>query len=312
VVGDVITDAEANIVHAELAAALGLDTPALEVRFVFNQAGEIEKAYYVMRKVEGKQLAELSAAEIFLYKEELSRHRALAILINDYDRKIDNYMITPDGRLFAIDAGMADVTGARAVSFRGLDDKMFLEGAWGQDHWLSRSYKDEISSNLGAGAPKVELWSPEEAFARKNIVAEEALTYNAAKPVIDKIDDLLKDEDKLRKLLDGCFRKIHGTEQEIQLKAARLFDDMRIAKMPITEAEARSRVIGRLNEKIARKVNDAHEALKIRGSHLEDVMRRLNKRNAVPLPTVRWIKRAEWNELVDAVTDQQNVLAMAA
>jgi len=284
---DVITDVENNIVHADLAAELELDTPAIEARLVFNDDGSVQKAFYVMRKVEGKQLAELSAAEIFLFKEELSRHRALAILINDYDRKIDNYIVTADGRLFAIDAGVADVTGARALSFRGLDDQMFLEGAWGQDHWLSRSYKDEICSDLGPNAPKIELWSPNETFHRKNIVAEEALTFNAAKKTIDDIQKLVNDEPRLRKLLDGSFRKIHGTEREIQVKTQKLMEDMRVAKSPITAEEARKRVVARIEEKIQDKVKGTIDAIKARASHLDDVMRHLNKRNAITPPMAR-------------------------
>lgn len=220
-----MSDAENSIVHAALAAALELDTPGIEVRVLINeQTGLIDKVYYVMRRVEGTRLDKKTAAEIFLVRDQLAKHRALAQWINDYDRKIDNYFITPDGRVYALDAGCADVTGARATSFGGLDDAMFNEGAYGRDHWLSRSYKDEICGKDAAGqplfekAPKIEVWEPHEEFCRKNLVAEEALTYNDAQSTIDAIHELVADEPKLPKILDDALRKIHGTEREIEVK----------------------------------------------------------------------------------------------
>jgi hypothetical protein len=172
-------------------------------------AGNVEKLYLVSRRVEGRSLSELTAGEIFLFKEELAQHRALSILLGDYDRKLDNYFVSKDGRLIAIDAAWADVRGEIARR-EGLppDDPFYMEGANGRDHWLSRFFKDEAF--LGPGAPVTELWTPERVFSRKGLVAEEALTYQDAKPAIDRILVLVANEPKLRGILEGSFKKIYG------------------------------------------------------------------------------------------------------
>ncbi len=266
-----------------LRGRLGFDVPAMDVRFVYDAQGQVEQAIYVMRKVEGQQLADLSAAEIFLYKEELSRHRALAVVIGDYDRKIDNYLITKDGRLIPIDAGLADVTGdrVRAAGF-GVDADFTMEGGAGRDHWYSRFYKNELQE--GKSAARVELWSPNEEFARKGLVAEEALTYQAAKPTVQAIDELVKDESRLRGILEGSFEKIYATEPEIQKLAERLRSNPLAANK--TVEELRSLAAQRIKGQIEDRVDQAVELLRARGAKLDRVMQGLNQRNAIPLSSL--------------------------
>jgi len=289
----VLNDVEGNVVHGDLIGALNADlgkdlalnTPAFELRLVYDEKGEVlQKAVYVMRKVKGMTLDELTAAEVFQLRDQLSRHRALSVLINDYDRKIDNYIMTSDGRLFALDAGIADPMGQRFFNGR-FDDPLIMEGGFGRDHWLSRSYKDELcgkdsqGNRLLANAPKIQVWSPYESFARKNLVAEEALTHSAAKPVIDAIGKLLGDKPRLRNILDGSFRKIYGTEAEIQRRIQAFVARNARPGQAIDMAEIRNRTVEVVNREIEKKVNDCVATLEARGKRLDEVMQGLQRRH---------------------------------
>ncbi len=110
---DILEDVQNNLIHEQLARAMGFDVPVMEARIVYDANNRAVEAYYVMRKVKGTPLAEMTTADVFLYREELARHRALATLLGDFDRKLDNYIITAEGHFVPIDAGMADVTGSR-------------------------------------------------------------------------------------------------------------------------------------------------------------------------------------------------------
>jgi hypothetical protein len=294
---DVLADVEANVAHQELARALGFDVPAMEVRLVRDANGQIDKAFYVMRRVKGKQLAEYSAGEIFLFKDELSRHRALSTLLGDWDRKIDNYMVM-DGRLVSIDAGLADITGKR-VRDAGwpVDADFTMEGGAGRDHWLSRFFKDEMcavdaaGNPLGKNAPKIELWEPTEEFARKGLVAEEALTYQAAKPMVNDILKLVDpaNEARLRKLLEDAFMKVHGSETEIERLMKRFVENKKavgeivdLTKPEVREA-LREQTIRAIKSTIEPKIEDSLEFLRARAKKLDKCMQGLNERNAIPL-----------------------------
>jgi len=294
---DVLADVEANLAHTELARALGFDVPSMEVRIVYNELGQAEKAFYVMRKIKGGQLAELGAGDIFLFKDELSRHRALAILMGDFDRKIDNYMVM-GGRLVPIDAGLADITGARLKQAGFAADEAFaMDGQAGRDHWLSRFYKDELCGKdshgnaLGKNAPRIELWEPSEEFSRKGLVAEEALTYDAAKPTVDAIIDMLNPakEEKLKKLLDRAFRKVYGNPGEVERLTKRALEARKAMKKSVdltdatVKAEIEADVAKLINNKIEAKVTDSVEFLRTRSNKLDECMKGLNERNAIPL-----------------------------
>jgi tetratricopeptide (TPR) repeat protein len=299
---DVLADVEANLAHVELGRALGFDVPAMEVRLVRNPAnGQVEKAFYVMRRAKGGRLSDLSAGEIFLFKDELSKHRALATLLGDWDRKIDNYMVV-EGRLVPIDAGLADITGKRVTDAGfAVDEAFTMEGQAGRDHWLSRFFKDEMCGKdsagnpLGKNAPRVELWEPSEKFARKGLVAEEALTYQAAKPTVDEIIKLVDpaNEEGLRKLLEDAFMKVHGNEVEIERLTKRLIDGKKamgevvdLAKPGVKEA-LRSNVLEAIKLTIKPKVEDSINFLRTRAKKLDKCMRGLNERSATPLASRR-------------------------
>ena len=185
---DVLQDVENNLVHEQLARALGFDVPAMEVRITYGADGRAIEAYYVMRKVEGRTLLNLKEGEIYLYRDELARHRALSVLIGDYDRKLDNYLITDDGRFVPIDAGVADVTGERLVhectknKIAPQPDLPFtIDGTWGRDHWYAKSI---------AEAPGKEILTYEKTNFRKFLTAEESMTFQGAEPGVKAIEDL--------------------------------------------------------------------------------------------------------------------------
>ncbi|MBI5687297.1 MAG: hypothetical protein HZC54_19665 [Verrucomicrobia bacterium] len=244
---NLVSDVENELVSNHLARALGFDVPGMAVHLDRDAAGNVVRACYFMRRIEGRPMHHLGAGEVFLYRKELSRHRALSLMTGDYDRKLDNYFVSHDGRLLPIDAGMADVRGSRARAY-GLrpDEPYIMEGAAGRDHWYSRYYKDVYAH--GPNAPYIELWSPSEMLARKNIVAEEALTFKAAKPMLDKIEKLMADKPGLRKLLKEAYEKIHPDPAEV-----------------------------------AKAVQETVENLERRASRLDQVMQGLKQRNLAPL-----------------------------
>lgn len=275
-------DAEANVLHADLAHALGLDTPGLNVRLVYNDQNSVAQAVHVMRRVHGTELRAKSAAEIFLLKEELSRHRALAVVLGDYDRHVANYMVTPDGRLCAIDAGLTDLVAPR---FQPVDGPMVMKGAVGRDHWYSRYYKDDLKH--GPGAPVIDLWSPKEEFSRKGLVAEQALTWEAARPTVEAVETLAQDEPRLRKLIEGSLRKLYDTEAERVRLRLRLLDLEQVPAASRNDAELLQRYDQRVRQsmeaKIGGKLETAVNTFKARAKHLRETMQGLNERNALPL-----------------------------
>lgn len=277
----VLQDVQNTMIHNELARALGFEVPAMEVKLFYNAKGEVTKAVYVMRKVKGRLLSELSAAEIFLYKEELSRHRALAVLINDYDRHIKNYIVTEEGHLVPIDAGVADVMGSRSLA-EGVADPVIMEGAWGRDHWFSRFFKNEICGDLKELEPEIDLFSPGETFHRKGLVAEESLSYRAALPTIQDIEKMVTDEEKFRKLISDTYEHHFNNEQVIQSRV----DSVKAAKEAgghkVDLKEIREGVLMELAVELKEMVDATVSAATIRNQRLNAVMKGLDQRHVIP------------------------------
>ncbi len=247
-VESVVVDVENEMVANRLYRALGFDIPGMSVHLERDAGGNVVRACYFMRRIEGRPLSERSAAEVFLYREDLARHRAATLLVGDYDRHLGNYLVTKDGRLIPIDAGMGDVRGVRARSANWQADHPYImEGAFGRDHWYSRVLRDEIID--GPNADRIALWSPVAEGRRKILVAEEALTYNAARPTLGTIDQLMDDEPRLRRVLAEAYSKIHADAADVN-----------------------------------RAVEETVANLRKRASRLDQVMRGLNERNLVPLP----------------------------
>jgi tetratricopeptide (TPR) repeat protein len=286
----VMDDVQNTVVHNELARALEFEVPAMEVKLVYDGQGQLEKAVYVMRKVKGKPLKDLSAAEIFLYKEELSRHRALSVLINDYDRHIGNYLVTEEGHLVPIDAGVGDVMGYRSLK-EGVADPLIMEGAWGRDHYYSRHFKDEICAVDAKGipleerAPEIDLFDPDEAFSRKGLVAEEALTYRDSLPTVKAIDKLVNDEEAFRKLIKTTYEKTFATEDVIQQRVQNIKRIKEAGNHPVDLNQIRADVLIDIAEEIKEMVEATVSTAVSREQRLNAVMKGLDKRHVIPRRT---------------------------
>ena len=277
---DVLQDVENNLVHEQLARAIGFDVPAMEVRIIYDADGHALEAYYVMRKVQGRTLLDLKAGEIYLYRDELARHRALSVLIGDYDRKLDNYLITDDGRFVPIDAGVADVTGERLVheceknKIAYHPDLPFtIDGCWGRDHWYAKSI---------AEAPGEEILTFKKTNFRKFLTAEESMTFQGAEPGVKAIEDLFvngKSAAQAEELLTSAYSKIYvpkGIKRLAELRGVNLAD-------PAVRAALEREVALNLREQIHAAVEKVTNNLKARAPHIRDSMKGLNKRNAIPV-----------------------------
>ncbi len=311
---NVLEDVQNTIVHNEMARALGFEVPAMEVKIIYNADGVATKAIYVMRKVNGKPLKDLSAAEIFLYKQQMSRHRALAVVLNDYDRHIGNYLVTAEGHLVPIDAGVADVLGKRAMGKEGAAHPLIMEGAFGRDHWYSRHFKDEICGELGDAAPEIDLFHPEEGFSRKGLVAEESLTYKDSLPTIKDIDNLVNDNlvkegektfsDRIKATYENTFKTDDIVKHRIEIaKAVKERANVERAKkgmdaLKIDMDEIRREVIEAIDDEIKEMTKSTVEAAKAREEGLNAVMKGLDKRHVVPRGSQGFIPNELFNRVV--------------
>jgi len=273
---------------------------AMEVKLFYNAKGNVEKAVYLMRKIKGRPLKSLSAGEVFLYKQQMSRHRALAVLIGDYDRHIGNYFVTNEGHLVPLDAGLADVVGELDFG-KGPADPVLMEGVYGRDHYYSRYFKDEIAAKdangnrLAERAPEIDLFDPNESFNRKGLVAEESLTYKDSLQTVDKIKDIVSDEQEFRKVIqdtyEGAFKTDEIIKQRIEIvkdikertNAERIKRQMEPFK--IDPEQIRRDVITDIDGEIKQMVDRTVETAKSREVRLKEVMKGLDQRHVVPRRT---------------------------
>jgi hypothetical protein len=279
---NVLEDVENNLIHEQLARAMGFDVPATEVRIVYNAKGEAVEAYYVMRKVEGRVLADMTAGEIYLYREELARHRALATLMGDFDRKLDNYIITKDGHFVPIDAGMGDASGERlirectkeGIEYRA-DMPFTIDGFYGRDHWYAKAV---------AKTPGKELLTTEKTAFRKLLLAEESMTFQGAEAIVIEIESYFVTGAKAAKaeeLIGEAYRKMlieKNIKRLAELKGVNSAE-------PAVRAVLLQEVLA--NPAIQGQISDAVQKVKrnfnVRAPHLRDSMKGLNKRNGIPV-----------------------------
>jgi transcriptional regulator with XRE-family HTH domain len=232
---------EGELFGAELAKTLGLTAPAVER---VEQGGRV---FLVSRKVknsfdlEGADLDVLIAtrqpipkdlqdfvksflksdpgdldydsfreymtAIAFAKREELSKAKALSVLLGDYDRHLGNFRLTTSGGLSMIDQGCADLTG-RVAQVRNLQPKDFdlHEGYWNRDHWFQRSH-DSLKGNMPNAA-------------RQRLAHEHSLNFDDARPMVDEIRRLVlteAGENQLRGMLTKTFQKTRPGEDVAEL-----------------------------------------------------------------------------------------------
>jgi len=280
---DILNMAEEEVLNSEMARELGMDVPGAACKILRDANGEVIGADVVFRRVKGKSMHELSAGEIFQCHAELSEHQALRVLRGDFDGKIDNYMLSEDGFVVAIDAGLGDCR-ARNSGPGGSDNMWYMEGLAGRDHWYTRFFDDPKS---GLGMRNVGQDHAQFDFFRKGLVAEESLTYNAAEATAKKIEDLVADEKRLRTLLDRAYGRAYGVDGARKaIRDAVASGD----EAAITAARDRfSDILQRTEEA----VTDATRVLQKKSKRLDEVLRGLNERNGTELPPPRG-KRTGW------------------
>lgn len=247
-----LEEAEGELGAYELGRALGLDVPATTVRVQRSPEGEIVNVQLLSKAIgDGSKLSALGNADIFRYREQLSRLRALSTWLGDFDRHLGNYIpLGKGGRVFSMDHGYAGLRKHRAQAYMdhyGRTPDVGYEGYFGRDHFLERGFESAREAfNLRSPAGMDD--------AAKAILHEQALTYNAAEPIVKEIERLISSagEPELREILERVFAKIYGGNPK-----HKAVQDM---------------------------VGEALRHLRTRGSRVEDLMKGLNDRNGIPLP----------------------------
>ncbi len=208
-----LLEAEGEVVAARLARELGFDAPVVTM---FEKDGRI---YLASRRIDGDALGgqvkigdrDVSLAQAFLYRDELSDHRMLAYVLGDFDRHASNYMVSRDGtRVFAIDAGLADPRGAVAQN-RGisLNNPEAVNGAFGRDSILLNRTGQIMSKD-----PKI----------GRDLLAELALSYRPE--AAQRVENLLNDQTRLSAALKEAYTNVYPGKSAAEIdkmvtKAAR-------------------------------------------------------------------------------------------
>ncbi len=244
--------ADNEIVGARLMDALGIPAARAGVHVVKSATtGEVESIRLVIRKIDGQELGELTAGQLLQYADELSAQRAFSIIIRDYDRKLGNYMLGKDGRIYYIDAGQAKLLEEEMLKNPNWDERhLYEEGFWGLDHYYARSYtKMKLTAHRNDTAGEAEFLS----WAKANLV-ERSLTANGAQAMVRKIERLLAPENEAA-LLDL-----------------------------LTNAYRESRGIDATAEEILKMAKDTIQTMRLRQQRLPEVLNHLNERNGIRLP----------------------------
>ena len=240
--------AENEVVGAELAHALGIPVPGVGVHLIYNDRNEIAGARLVYRILAGEDVGQLTAGETYLYRKELSESRAFRAWIMDHDAKLDNILrSSSDGKIYDIDLASRDIRGR----FKDPTAMFHTKGIDNLDHWYARSFSEDtydIWNPNPAGIRNRDIGTPRFSVDAKQNLCERSLSYNAAKPMIDKIGKLVQNEVELRRVLTNGFKKVHGDIPGVKVL-----------------------------------VDDAVKNLTLSNENLPETMKHLNKRNGLPI-----------------------------
>lgn len=271
---DIFQMAEEELLNSEIAREVGMNVPGAACKILRDEAGNVIGADIVFRRVKGKPMHELTPGQVFQCHAELSEHQALRVLRGDYDGKLDNYMLTDDGYVVAIDAGMGDCRAKRSGP-NMVDHQYNMEGLAGRDHWYTRFFRDPKTDSgmqtLGPDHPDFE-------FFRKGMVAEESLTYNAAEETVGVLEKFVGNEKRLRTTLDRAFDRVYRVD-ELRKAVKAAVDSGDEAAIKAAREEFSSALL--LKEEA---VKEASGVLAKKAKRLDEVMRGINERNGVPLP----------------------------
>lgn len=236
---------DSALVSSRLMDALGIPNARIAATIVRDPRGDATAARFLIRKIDGHTLAELSSGELFLYGKELSEQRAFALLIGDHDRKLANAMLGEDGLLRYIDPDLARLRATDGA------DPFFMEGLGGLDHWYVRS-ADDMHKYAAQTSRETTLFYERSTRAH---LAERALTINDAQPMVDRITRLLDpaNEANLKDLLARAYREARG--HQLTDKSLEMLVEQTIA------------------------------TLRARGRRLPEVLHHLNQRNGIAPPT---------------------------
>jgi hypothetical protein len=245
-----------NIVTARLMDALGIPCARVTAVVTKDKNGEIATARFLMRKINGKNMDELSPGDLYKYATDLSEQRPFALMIGDYDRKPPNSMRGDDGYVYYIDPDQAYLRDQRLLDNSSYDMRpKYEEGYWGQDHWYVRS-----KQIMEALAGKKDKESEAEVIKMMRYhIAERCLTANRAQPMVQKIKSMLdsapENEAGILNILTSAYRESRATNYATY-----------------TDAEIR---------KFA---EDALKTMRFRQQRFPEVLKHLNERNGLPLP----------------------------
>ncbi len=255
---------EAEVISAELKSALGFATPGIQVKskWVMREGRpEMESAALIYRRIRGATLDTLSPAELFHLRDQVAEHRALAILLGDYDRKADNYMVF-QGVVHSLDGGQGDIRALRAAEFGSKVHPATISGIGGNDHWYATAF-----ANFKNATPK------DSAILHATFLSEISLTYQAAERGLRRVKTMLADPVQ---------------RAEVQGRVKEAF--ARLHKDNPYFADRTPEEFGRFMDLWAK---ETLEAMELRLPATEGALKSLNQRNGIPLPPagLSWIPR---------------------
>ena len=180
---------EGELVTAELARELGLNVPSIAL---VTKDGE---TYIATRFIPGKDLSDASLADAFRYRDQIAQMNVLSHLLGDYDRHSSNFRIGSDANVYSLDAAGSNVRGegwtpSELEHLQGTKDM--------SDTWLARHTLNATSKHTNDPDPT-------------SLIHDLMLSNSpAVQDMTKKVHDLVKNESRLRGLVEGSFRRVYG------------------------------------------------------------------------------------------------------
>ncbi len=200
---------EGEVVGAELARLLGVQTPA--VRLVVDRAGG--RVTIVSRWAPGTRLDNVAPEAAHAAGRQLTEHRTFGVWIGNYDGKPDNFKVGPTG-VVSLDLATANLRGGleRRVG-RFFGDEDFFTGNMGRDHWAARAYYDLTDA---ASAAQLAAKPGVRAAAVRTLLLESALDASHARDLIARVRRLTAgDAVELKAALTRGYGQVYADEATV-------------------------------------------------------------------------------------------------